>query len=95
MLLKKPSSLSHEQFGQLCEALTYLSEKQKIVIEMRFWQDMSIQEIANRIGLNWQSTDDLIQSAINHLRVRLLQHADLPVTGKSAKIYQLKNGLAA
>lgn len=95
MLLKKPASLSHEQFGQLCEALAYLSDKQKVVIEMRFWQDMSIQEIANRIGLSWQSTDDLIESAINHLRVRLLQHAGLPVTGKSAKIYQLKNGLAA
>ncbi|MBX2996815.1 MAG: sigma-70 family RNA polymerase sigma factor [Bdellovibrionaceae bacterium] len=95
MLLKKPSSLSHEQFAQLGEALAYLSEMQKIVIEMRFWQDMSIQEIANRIRLNWQSTDDLIQSAINHLRVRLLQYAGLPVTGKSAKIYQLKNGLAA
>lgn len=95
MLLKKPSSLSHKQFGQLCEALTYLSEKQKIVIEMRFWQNMSIQEIANRVGLNWQSTDDLIQSAINHLRVRLLQNAGLPVTGNPAKIYQQKNGLAA
>lgn len=95
MLLKKPAALSHEQFGQLCEALAYLSDKQKAVIEMRFWQDMSIQEIANRIGLSWQSTDALIESAINHLRVRLLQHAALPVTGRSAKIYQLKNGLAA
>ncbi|MGE3759885.1 MAG: sigma-70 family RNA polymerase sigma factor, partial [Pseudobdellovibrionaceae bacterium] len=94
MLLKKPAALSHEQFGQLCEALAYLSDKQKAVIEMRFWQDMSIQDIANRIGLSWQSTDALIESAINHLRVRLLQHVGLPVTGKSAKIYQLKNGLA-
>ncbi|MGE0763472.1 MAG: sigma factor-like helix-turn-helix DNA-binding protein [Bdellovibrionales bacterium] len=95
MLLRKPTSLNHEQFGQLCEALSYLSEKQKVVIEMRFWQDMSIQEIASRIGHTWQSTDDLIESAINHLRVRLLQHAGLPVTGQSANIYQLKNGLAA
>ena len=87
--------MNHEQFGQLCEALAFLSEKQKAVIDMRFWQDMSIQEIANHIGLSWKSTDELIESAINHLRVRLKQQASLSTRPESTRIYQINNGLAA
>lgn len=95
MLLKKPLALSHEQFGRLCEALAYLSDKQKAVLDMRFWQDMTTQQIASRIGLSWKSTDEFIESTINHLRVRLVQQAEAPTTGSSAKIYQFKCGNAA
>lgn len=70
---KKSSKFSDEQFQKLREALTYLSDKQRSVIHMRFWEKMSILEISNCIGLSWKSTDEFIDSAINHLRIRILQ----------------------
>lgn len=71
---KKPeSSLSQENFELLKEALIYLSPKQRLIVYLRFWDNMTIQEIARYIGHSWNSTDLMLDGAVNHLRVRIIQ----------------------
>ena len=67
---KKPVAMSQEHFDQLKEALAFLSPKQRLIIYLRFWDNMTIQEIARYIGHTWSSTDTMIDGAVNHLRVR-------------------------
>ncbi len=68
---KKPEVFTEEQFAKLREAMCYLSQTQRRVIYLRFWYNMSINEISRKIGLSWDSTDRMIDEAINHLRIRL------------------------
>lgn len=69
----KQKNFTYEQIEKLKEAMFYLSHKQRIVLYMRFWDNMTINEISRHIGMSWKSTDTFIDSAINHLRIRLLQ----------------------
>lgn len=70
---KKPWTMTDENFELLKEALGFLSPKQRLVIYLRFWDNMTIKEISYYIGQSWNSTDMLIDSATNHLRVRIIQ----------------------
>lgn len=70
---KKPDRLSEENFELLKDALAYLSPKQRLVVYLRFWDNMTIQEIGRYIGHSWSSTDKLIDGAVNHLRLRIIQ----------------------
>lgn len=89
--IKKPSTFSEAQFQKLKEAMNYLNEKQRNVIRMRFWENMSILEISNCIGLSWQSTDQFIDSAINHLRIRILQSESAKPDAQEAASIVLPN----
>lgn len=71
--MSKPSAISEENFELLKEALEMLSPKQRLVVYLRFWDNMTIQEIARYIGHSWDSTDQLIEDAVNHLRLRIIQ----------------------
>jgi len=70
---KKPVTMSQENFDLLKEALAYLSPKQRLVVYLRFWDNMTIQEIARYLGHSWRSTDLMLDGAVNHLRVRIIQ----------------------
>lgn len=70
----KHVNFTYEQIEKLKEAMSYLSSKQKLVLHLRFWDNMTINEISRQIGLSWKSTDQVIDSAINHLRIRILQY---------------------
>lgn len=70
---KKPETLSPENFALLKDALAYLSPKQRLIVYLRFWDNMTIQEIARYIGQSWNSTDMMLDGAVNHLRVRIIQ----------------------
>jgi len=70
---KKPEKLSPENFTLLHDALAYLSPKQRLVVYLRYWDNMTIQEIARYIGQSWNSTDMMLDGAVNHLRVRIIQ----------------------
>lgn len=70
---KKPESMSRENFELLKDALLYLSPKQRLILYLRFWDNMTIQEIARYIGQSWNSTDMMLDGAVNHLRVRIIQ----------------------
>lgn len=69
----KPRKFTDEQFLKLRGALTMLTAKQQLVIYLRFWENRSVMEISNRIGLSWHSTDIYIEGAISHLRHRMLE----------------------
>lgn len=69
----KPSNFTEYDFGTLEEAMLLLSNKQKDVLLMRFWLNMSINEISRSIGMSWDATDRFIDSAINHLKIRFFK----------------------
>lgn len=69
----KPTVLSDENFELLDEALDFLSPKQRLIVHLRFWDCMTIQEISRYIGQSWDSTDAMLDLAINHLRLRIIQ----------------------
>lgn len=69
----KPFEMSEQNFGLMTEALSFLSPKQRLIIYLRFWDNMTIQEIARYVGHSWTSTDTMIDSAIHHMRVRIIQ----------------------
>ena len=71
--LAKPSSISEENFDLLKEALEFLSPKQRLIVYLRFWDCMTIQEIARYIGHSWDSTDAMLEGAVKHLRTRIIE----------------------
>ena len=70
---EKPNAFSDENYELLSEALDFLTPKQRLIVYLRFWDNMTIQEIARYIGQSWDSTDSMIEAAVNHLRVRIIQ----------------------
>lgn len=70
---KKPLTMTQENFDLLKEALAFLSPKQRLIVYLRFWDNMTIQEIARYIGHSWSSTDMMLDGAVNHLRMRIIQ----------------------
>lgn len=48
--------------------LPTLSLDERVAIQMRFWEDMTIEEIASALDLPWQATDRLIEISIQKLR---------------------------
>ena len=70
---KKPECFTEEQFDLLQEALTYLSIMQRRVIYLRFWKNHTINEVSRIVGIRWQSTDQMIDSAVNHMKLRVLR----------------------
>lgn len=50
------------------EALNQLSKRQKEVIYLRFYQDVSYQEVAKVMGINYQSVLNYYQAALQKLR---------------------------
>lgn len=50
------------------EALNQLSKRQKEVIYLRFYQDISYQEVAKVMGINYQSVLNYYQAALKKLR---------------------------
>lgn len=70
---KKPVTMTQENFDLLKEALAFLSPKQRLIVYLRFWDNMTIQEIARYIGHSWNSTDMMLDGAVNHLRLRIIQ----------------------
>lgn len=48
--------------------LPTLALDERVAIQMRFWEDMSVEEIASALDLSWQATDRLIEDSIQKLR---------------------------
>jgi len=48
--------------------LPTLSLDERVAIQMRFWDDMTVEEIASALDLSWQTTDRLIEDSIQKLR---------------------------
>ncbi len=94
MKFTKPAAFTYEQIEKLREAMNYLSPKQRSVLYMRFWDNMTINEISRQIGQTWKMTDALIDSAVNHLRIRILYPALAEDENLKAEILQFKTRTA-
>lgn len=72
--IKDPSSLPDEkaeiaELGKcIREAIAKLPSKDRIVVEYRFYRNMQVKEIAERIGLSSSRVTRIVQSALNYVR---------------------------
>ena len=48
--------------------LPKLSQQAQIAIQLRFWENMAIQEIACLLEMSWEQADRLIEESVQHLR---------------------------
>ena len=61
-----------EEIGRLKKALNTLSKRQKEVIYLKFFQNLSYQDISSMMGLNQRSTYNLVSKAIQILKEKLI-----------------------
>lgn len=59
---------SEENINLLRMLLPTLSQQARIAIQLRFWENMTIQEIAGLLELSWEQADRLIEESVQQLR---------------------------
>ena len=62
------SKSSEENINHLRMLLPTLSQQARIAIQLRFWENMTIQEIAGLLEVSWEQADRLIEDSIQQLR---------------------------
>lgn len=55
-------------------AFSVLTEKERTAITLRFWEVLSINEIAKFLGLSWDGADRCLESAMKKLRSTCLKN---------------------
>ena len=77
--IKDPHALPDEkaEIGELGkvirEAIATLPQKDRLVVEYRFYRNMQVKEIAEQVGLSSSRITRIVQSALNHVREYLVQ----------------------
>ena len=72
--IKDPHALPDEkaEIGELGkairEAIATLPQKDRLVVEYRFYRNMQVKEIAEQVGLSSSRITRIVQSALNHVR---------------------------
>lgn len=61
----------------LYKHLRKLKRRQRLAIQLRFWESFSIQEIATVLGSTWDETDRLIETTLCELRHKLTNNDGL------------------
>ena len=56
------------------EAIATLPQKDRLVVEYRFYRNMQVKEIAEQVGLSSSRITRIVQSALNHVREYLVAH---------------------
>ncbi|NML22250.1 sigma-70 family RNA polymerase sigma factor [Pseudoflavitalea sp. G-6-1-2] len=67
------TELFTEQFGKVERAMQLLSPAQKEVVQLRYMQNMSLQEIANHKKASLRTVYNLMHRALVHLKTELLK----------------------
>ena len=62
---------------ELYRALAELSSLQIEIIQMRFWEELTIDQIASVVCLTWDEADNLINETIAILRSKIEQQISL------------------
>jgi DNA-directed RNA polymerase specialized sigma subunit len=65
--------VSINNYEELHKHLLRLSWRQQIAIQLRFWEECSIFQVANQLGISWKEADDLIEAALKTLKDRLVR----------------------
>jgi DNA-directed RNA polymerase specialized sigma24 family protein len=74
-------SLSVE--SPLFDAITRLSPQGQRAINLRFWENYTIEEISEKLRMSWDQTDQLIEKSLLELRARLSE-VDAPFSFREA-----------
>lgn len=64
---------SLELGSSLLVALTELSPQGQRAINLRFWENYTIEEISDDLRMTWDEADELIEQSLKQLRIRLLK----------------------
>lgn len=78
--IKDPHALPDEkaeisELGKaIREAIATLPQKDRLVVEYRFYRNMQVKEIAEQVGLSSSRITRIVQSALNHVREYLVSH---------------------
>ncbi len=78
--IKDPHALPDEkaeisELGKaIREAIATLPQKDRLVVEYRFYRNMQVKEIAEQVGLSSSRITRIVQGALNHVREYLIQH---------------------
>lgn len=78
--IKDPRALPDEkaEIGELGkairEAIATLPQKDRLVVEYRFYRNMQVKEIAEQVGLSSSRITRIVQAALNHVREYLVAH---------------------
>lgn len=65
--------VSINNYEELHKHLLRLSWRQQIAIQLRFWEECSIFQVANQLGISWKEADDLIEAALKTLKDGLVR----------------------
>lgn len=57
--------------SQLLDALSALSPQGQRAINLRFWENYTIEEISESLRITWDQADELIEQSLKELRMRL------------------------
>lgn len=77
--IKDPHALPDEkaeitELGKaIREAIATLPQKDRLVVEYRFYRNMQVKEIAEQVGLSSSRITRIVQSALNHVREYLVE----------------------
>lgn len=78
--IKDPHALPDEkaeisELGKsIREAIATLPQKDRLVVEYRFYRNMQVKEIAEQVGLSSSRITRIVQASLNHVREYLLKH---------------------
>lgn len=71
---------THPRLHKLkAQYLPSLSEDQRIAVYLRFWENLSIQEIANFLNIKWSKADSIVESALNDLFEMIVNENNEPI----------------
>ena len=72
---KKKEKAEISELGRaIREAIATLPQKDRLIVEYRFYRNMQVKEIAEQVGLSSSRITRIVQSALNHVREYLVQH---------------------
>lgn len=71
-----PRSGNQELIEPLHDCLAMLPSEQKLILHLRFWEDLEISQIAEVTHLSWDRVDSILRKTIADLRRMLERRRD-------------------
>jgi DNA-directed RNA polymerase specialized sigma24 family protein len=82
---KIPSNVSPSELKALLgECMDRLTPTQKLALQMRFYEELEIAQIAYVLKMSWDKTDRLLESTFRELRLQIEKKLTAPVIAATA-----------
>ncbi len=78
------NQLSLNNYEVLHKHLLKMSWRQQLAIQLRFWEEYSIHQVATTMNITWMEADRLIELAISNLKSGLLTSSTQTPTSSAA-----------